>query len=46
MKKNKKFFLDPETIKVFELVEDIAINIIDDGGRFVCFSRAASCWMA
>lgn len=41
MKKNKKFFLDPETIKVFELVEDIAINIIDDGGRFVCFSQGS-----
>lgn len=41
MKKNKKFYLDPETIKVFEVVEDIAINIIDDGGRFVCFSQGS-----
>ena len=41
MKKNKNFHLDSETIRVFEVVEDIAINIIDSNGRFVCFSQGA-----
>lgn len=39
---NKKhFYLDPDTIKVFETVEDIAINIINDKGKFICFSKGA-----
>ncbi len=37
----KHFYLDPDTIKVFETVEDIAINIIDAKGKFICFSKGA-----
>ena len=41
MKKNKKFYLDLDTIKIFEKVEDISINILDSGGRFVGFSKGS-----
>lgn len=41
MKNKEKIFLDADTIKVFEVVEDIGINIIDNKGRFICFSNGS-----